>query len=107
MSRKFLIPLLTAAFVAAPAFASITAVGPSASAVAGTTVKSTKSNGSYRMGGGGGGGGRGAMQKAGPAQGPAPNPNGITINCAPHSNGDPLEGLNVDKPSSGPKKPLC
>ena len=57
MSRKFLIPPLTAVFLAAPAFVSVTTIGLSSSAVAETlktikyqrpAVKSSKSNSSER-----------------------------------------------------------
>jgi hypothetical protein len=49
MSRKFLIPLLTAAFLATPAFVPATATSLSSSAAAeSTTAKSTKSNSSDR-----------------------------------------------------------
>jgi hypothetical protein len=74
MSRKVLIPLLAAAFLAAPAFAPAALPGLSAAhavtnlnssrsnihraktrkAARSTTVKSSKSNTSDRMGGGGG-----------------------------------------------------
>ena len=43
MSCKFLIPLLTAVFLAAPAFAPVTTMGLSSSALAETSVKSSKS----------------------------------------------------------------
>lgn len=52
MSRKLLIPLLAAAFLAAPAFVPAAITGLSDSATADTTVKSSKSNTSDRMGGG-------------------------------------------------------
>lgn len=114
MSRKLLIPLVAAAFIAAPAFAPAPiAAGLSGSAQAKnlntsrsniyrteaqsgtkkgartTKIKSTKSNTSDRMGGGGG---KGA---AAPAQGgtfPFPP------NCG---SGDPLKGLNVSKSKKG------
>jgi hypothetical protein len=68
MPRKFLIVPLTAAFLAMPAFAPVTMSGLSGSAVAKSTVKSSRSNAdgrtstfnntrqnTWRMGGGGGG----------------------------------------------------
>lgn len=60
MSRKLLIPLLlAAAFLAAPAFVPTAIPGLSDSATAATTVKSSKSNTSDRMGGGPGKGSTG------------------------------------------------
>lgn len=93
MSRKFLIPLLAAVFLAAPAFAPAPFSGLSDSVVAATTdkgskskvkhryrpapkshrsttVKSSKSNTSDRMGGGGGG-------KGGTQLNPQPEPPGV------------------------------
>jgi hypothetical protein len=48
MPRKFLIPLLTAIFLAVPAFAPVTMMNLSSSAVAASTIKSSKSNTSDR-----------------------------------------------------------
>jgi hypothetical protein len=48
MSRKFLIPLIAAAFLAAPAFAPAAMTGLSDSAQAAVTIKSSRSTGSYR-----------------------------------------------------------
>jgi hypothetical protein len=60
MSRKLLISLLAVAFIAAPGFTPAAITGLSDSATA-TTVKSSKSNSSDRMGGGPG-------KKAAPAK---------------------------------------
>jgi len=59
MPRSFALPFLATIFLVAPvalptSFAPATAPGFSGSAQAGTTVKSSKSNTSDRMGGGGG-----------------------------------------------------
>ena len=66
MPRSFAVPFLATVFLVAPAalptsLAPATALGFSGSAQAGTTVKSSKSNTSDRMGGGGG---KGAAARA-------------------------------------------
>jgi hypothetical protein len=53
MSRKVLIPLLAAAFLAAPTFAPAALTGLSDTAMAATTIHGSRSNGSFRTGGGG------------------------------------------------------
>ena len=122
MSRKFLIPLLAAAFLVAPAVlpsALVPAIAPgvSGTAWAAVNLNSSRSNnyrvrnptpkspgGAERMGGGGGGH---STQKGVPAQGSTPSANGITIHCPLQGSGDPMKGLNVDTskhphpPSSG------